>query len=138
MTAKIIYEGNLRTSSVHISSGNQIITDAPIDNHGLGTTFSPTDLVVSSLASCILTIMAIKAEQKEIDMKGSYIEATKIMFDQPRRIGRIELNIFIVAEQSWSEEIQALMIRVAKSCPVYQSLNQEIEFEFKFEFSKIV
>lgn len=134
MTAKIIYEGKLRTSSVHISSGNQIITDAPIDNHGLGTTFSPTDLVVSSLASCMLTIMGIKAEQKEMNIEGSNIEATKIMFDAPRRIGRIELKIVVKFDQKWTQSLQELMINVAKTCPVFHSLNKNIEFDFDFKF----
>ena len=62
-TFKIKYLGNLRTSSSHLDSGSVINTDAPKDNHGLGEAFSPTDMVCSALASCILTIMAIAVEK---------------------------------------------------------------------------
>jgi len=70
-TFEIKYQGDLRTTATHLDSGSKISTDAPKDNHGLGETFSPTDMVCSALASCILTIMAIAVEKDDIDIKGT-------------------------------------------------------------------
>ena len=78
-TFEIKYQGNLRTSSTHLDSGSVISTDAPKDNHGLGETFSPTDMVCSALASCILTIMAIAVEKNNIDIKGTTAIVKKTM-----------------------------------------------------------
>ncbi|WP_395856212.1 OsmC family protein [Apibacter adventoris] len=77
MTIQVTYEGDLHTDSVHIQSGAKILTDAPVDNHGKGENFSPTDMVASALASCILTIMDIKARDMNIDLKGTKAEVTK-------------------------------------------------------------
>ncbi len=70
-TFEIKYQGDLRTTATHLDSGSEISTDAPKDNHGLGQTFSPTDMVCSALASCILTIMAIAVEKNNVDIKGT-------------------------------------------------------------------
>ncbi|WP_395053248.1 OsmC family protein, partial [Flavobacterium sp.] len=86
MTSKIIYLGHLRTSSVHVQSGTEILSDAPVDNHGKGEAFSPTDLVANALGSCILTIMGIKAQDLNVDISGTTAEVTKIMQTEPRRI----------------------------------------------------
>ena len=77
MTSKVVYLGDLRTSSVHIQSGSEIISDAPIDNNGKGEAFSPTDTVANGLASCMFTMMGIKARDMEIDLSGSTAEVTK-------------------------------------------------------------
>ena len=89
MTSFVTYEGDLRTKSIHLASKDSFITDAPIDNNGKGEAFSPTDTVASALASCILTIMGIKAKDLDIDLKGTKAQVTKIMASEPRRINEI-------------------------------------------------
>lgn len=135
MTAKILYKGQLRTESIHISSGTMILSDAPIDNHGLGTTFSPTDLIVSSLASCMLTIMGIKADQKEWDLKESYIEATKIMYDTPRRIGEIHLDIHMKCTTALEAKDKKILEHAADTCPVLQSIHPDIKVIRNYHFN---
>ena len=93
LTSKVKYLGELRTQSTHVASNNSIITDAPIDNHGKGEAFSPTDTVATALASCLLTIMGIKAKQFKIDIRGTIAEVKKIMGENPRRIDSIIINI---------------------------------------------
>lgn len=135
MTAKILYKGQLRTESIHLSSGTTILSDAPVDNHGLGTTFSPTDLIVSSLASCMLTIMGIKADQKEWDLKDSYIEATKIMYDTPRRIGEIHLEIHIHCTTTLTLKDKKILEHAADTCPVLQSIHPDIKVIRNYHFN---
>jgi uncharacterized OsmC-like protein len=92
MTSKVTYLGNLRTSCIHLSSGNSIITDAPTDNFGKGEVFSPTDLVATSLASCMLTIIGIYCQNHGIEFNSGLVEVEKIMASGPRRIEKIRLN----------------------------------------------
>ena len=124
-TSKITYLGDLRTSSIHLQSGTEILSDAPIDNHGKGEAFSPTDLLANSLGSCMMTIMAIKATDMGIELKGSTVEVTKIMQAEPRRVGRLEVIMNMsIAE---SEKNRIILERVAMNCPVFLSLHPEIE-----------
>lgn len=134
MTAKIIYKGSLRTEATHIASNTTILTDAPVDNHGLGTTFSPTDMLVSSLASCMLTIMGIKAEDKNWNLKGSYIEAVKIMADNPRRVGEIHLDVFIKSEQKLTTSDKKILENAGNSCPVLKSIHPDIILKINYNF----
>ena len=90
-TFEVKYKGNLRTIVTHLDSGAKIITDAPKDNHGLGEAFSPTDLLCSALASCILTIMAITVGKKDIDIKDATAIVRKTMVNNPRRISKIDI-----------------------------------------------
>ena len=95
-TSKIVYSGELRTNAVHLSSTNSIVTDAPIDNYGKGEAFSPTDLAATSLASCMLTVLGIYAQNNKIDMIGSNAEVTKIMSTEaPRRIIGVDVILEI-------------------------------------------
>ena len=93
MTSKVTYLGNLRTSCIHLSSGNSIITDAPTDNFGKGEVFSPTDLVATSLASCMLTIIGIYCQNHGIEFNSGLVEVEKIMASGPRRIEKIRLKV---------------------------------------------
>lgn len=131
-TATITYQGELRTQAIHVKSNTQIITDAPTDNHGKGEAFSPTDLLATSLASCMLTIMAIKADAKELDMTGSHAAVTKVMQANPRRVAEVNITLTV---KGIPEDAQKLMMEVAKSCPVAQSLHpdlvQSVVFDFK-------
>ena len=88
---EIKYKGNLRTESVHLKSGQKLITDAPIDYKGKGEAFSPTDLTASALGSCMLTIIGITAERRDIDISGARAEIEKVMGTNPRRITQLSL-----------------------------------------------
>ena len=124
-TAQVTYQGNLRTMANHINSGNTLITDAPTDNNGKGEAFSPTDLVATSLASCMITIMGIKARDKGIDIEGLESEITKIMESNPRRIKEIKVVIKMpTIEISHSD--RKLLEKVAKTCPVAMSIHPDI------------
>ena len=130
MTSKVIYKGALRTEATHIRSGNTIITDAPTDNKGKGEAFSPTDLVATALASCILTIMGIKADGMNINIDGSSAEVKKFMGDGPRRIAQI--NIVINIPLSADEKTKKILEKAALTCPVDKSLSDSMIRDVKF------
>lgn len=125
MTSKVIYLGELRTECTHLQSGNTILTDAPTDNHGKGEAFSPTDLLATALGSCMLSIMAIKSKDLNINLEGSTVEITKIMQAEPRKIARIEIkmNMSIATD----DKTKIILERTAMNCPVLLSLNTDIE-----------
>lgn len=132
MTSKITYLGDLRTSSIHIQSNVEILSDAPIDNNGKGEAFSPTDLVANALGSCMMTIMAIKSKDLNLDLTGSTLEITKIMNAEPRRIGKIIVNLKLAV--AVTEKEKTILERAAMSCPVFLSLHPEIEKEISFSW----
>ena len=125
-TAKVIYQGNLRTHATHIKSGNTIITDAPTDNNGKGEAFSPTDLVATALASCMITIMGIKARDKGINIDGIESEITKIMASGPRRIDEIIVTLHMPKVEISSTD-KNLLEKAALSCPVAHSIHPDIK-----------
>lgn len=131
-TANIEYVGDLRTICIHLQSGTQILTDAPTDNHGKGEAFSPTDLVATALGSCMVSIMAIKSKDLEVDLKDSTVSITKIMQAEPRKIAKIvvELNMSIGA----SDKNKTILERSAMTCPVLLSLHPDIEKEVTFNW----
>jgi len=131
-TSKVTYLGDLRTSSVHIQSGNTIITDAPTDNHGKGEAFSPTDSVANALATCMLTVMGIKAKDLEVDFTGSTAEVTKIMGTDPRRI--VEIHVSFDMNLIADEKTRTVLERTALTCPVYFSLHPDIKKEITFNW----
>lgn len=132
MTSKITYLGELRTTSVHLQSGTEILSDAPTDNHGKGEAFSPTDLVANSLGTCIVSIMAIKSKDLNVDLVGSTVEVTKIMNPEPRKIAKIVvvLNMSVAAD----DKTRTILERVAMNCPVLLSLHPDIEKEVTFNW----
>ena len=111
MTSSIEYLGNLRTTATHLTSEKIIITDAPIDNQGKGEAFSPTDLVATALASCLITIMGIKAKNLGVDIKGTRAEVTKIMGIAPRRI--VEIKIDVILPNIFDEKTQIILEKAA-------------------------
>ena len=132
MTSKVTYLGDLRTSSVHLQSGTEILSDAPLDNNGKGAAFSPTDTVANALASCMMTVMGIKARDLEVDLQGSTAAVTKIMNADPRRIGAIDISFEmngVIAEKN-----KIILERVAMTCPVFSSLHPEIEKRISFNW----
>ena len=133
MTSKVTYLGDLRTSSVHLQSGIEILSDAPKDNHGKGEAFSPTDLLANALGSCMVSIMAIKSKDLDLDLTGSTVDVTKIMQAEPRKIAKIEIvmNMSI----SVDEKSRIILERVAMNCPVLLSLNPDIEKDIVFNWN---
>jgi putative redox protein len=131
MTSKVTYLGDLRTSCVHLASGKSILTDAPKDNFGKGETFSPTDLVATALASCMLTIIGIYCQNQGINFQNGTVEVEKIMASSPRRIEKIRLNIDL-NENNWDESTLKKVIAVGKACPVAKTLDDKVEMEFNF------
>jgi len=132
MTSKVTYLGDLRTSSIHLQSGSEIISDAPKDNHGKGEAFSPTDNVANALGSCMISIMGIKAMQSGMDMKGSTAEVTKIMQAEPRKIAKI--GIVINMTFNADEKTRTIFERAAMTCPVFLSLHPDIEKDVVFNW----
>ena len=132
MTSKVTYLGELRTSSIHLQSGTEILSDAPIDNHGKGEAFSPTDTVANALGSCMISIMAIKSVDLKVDITGSTAEVTKIMQAEPRKIAKIILvfNMSIAVD----EKTKIILERTAMNCPVLLSLNPDIDKEVTFNW----
>ncbi len=134
-TAKVTYLGELRTEMQHLQSGSLVITDAPVDNHGKGEAFSPTDLTAASLASCMFTIMGIKLQNIHKDIKGATAEVTKVMYDEPRRIGEILIDIKI-PEQDFTDKEKQMLINITKTCPVAKSLHPDIKQVVNVSFTK--
>ncbi|MFV5695733.1 OsmC family protein [Flavobacterium sp. LB3P122] len=132
MTSKVTYLGDLRTSSIHVQSGTEIVSDAPVDNNGKGEAFSPTDTVANALASCMMTVMGIKARDIEVDLKGSTAEVTKVMNAEPRRIGTIVVTFEMVG--TTDQKNKTILERTAMTCPVFLSLNTEIEKQITFNW----
>lgn len=120
------YEGDLRCRATHAPSGNQLVTDAPVDNHGKGESFSPTDLVATALATCMATVIGIIGKRKEIDLTGMKVRVEKHMSqDAPRRIVRLPVAITLPLPPDHPE--RALLESAARGCPVHQSVHPEID-----------
>jgi uncharacterized OsmC-like protein len=133
MTAEVTYQGDLRTEAIHIRSGNSCLTDAPIDNRGKGETFSPTDMVAVAHASCILTIMGIKASDHEIDITGAIAKTTKTMAANPRRIVRLEVHLEM-PEKKYTDKEKKILEKAAYLCPVKNSLHPDLEEIIQFHW----
>lgn len=132
-TSKITYNGGLRTTSVHERSGNEIITDAPIDNKGKGEAFSPTDLLATSLGNCMLTIVGIAANEHGFSIDDTTCEITKIMAENPRRVAEIVVN-FQFPANGYSEKDIKIIERSANTCPVMYSLHPDIKKTVTFNY----
>ncbi len=132
---EIKYQGNLRTTAKHLDSGSIIETDAPKDNHGLGETFSPTDMVCTALASCILTIMAIAVEKNGININGTKAMVTKTMGNNPRRISKIDIELTFTKD--YDAKTKIILERAAFNCPVHQSLSEKVDKNIYFIYPKI-
>ncbi|MBA5793083.1 OsmC family protein [Flavobacterium sp. xlx-214] len=132
MTSKVIYKGDLRTESTHLQSGSVIVTDAPKDNHGKGEAFSPTDMVANSLATCMFSIMGIKAKQMDLDISESTADVTKIMQAEPRKISEIIVAIEMVGVAD--DKSRTILERAAMTCPVFLSLHPDIKKTVTFNW----
>lgn len=125
ITSIVRYDGNLRTTCVHLKSNSKFITDAPLDNNGKGEAFSPTDTVATGLASCMLTVMGIKARDMKLDMLNASAEVTKHMATEPRRISKIEVRLNMPFD--FDDKTKKILENTANSCPVHHSLHPDIE-----------
>ena len=132
-TIKTKYEGNLRTFSTHIASGNEIITDAPKDNHGKGEAFSPTDLVSAALGACMLSIMGIAAKTHAIEFRNVTLENTKIMASDPRRIAEISIEFYFNGME-YNDHQKLILERAARTCPVALSLHPDLKQTIVFNW----
>jgi len=131
-TAIVTYQGGLRTKSVHVDSQQEIITDAPKDNEGNGMAFSPTDLLSSALASCMLTIMGIIANRHQLNIEGTTAQVTKIMGNNPRRV--IEIVVNVKFNQDFDTKNRILLENAALTCPVAESLHPAIKQTISFAY----
>ena len=129
-TSTVEYLGELRTKLTHIESGDKIYTDAPKDNQGRGEAFAPTDLVATSLASCMISVMGIKARKNDIDLLGTKAEILKVMQANPRQISRIEVKV--IFPKNYSDKNKNILERTALTCPVGKSLSNEINQVISF------
>lgn len=130
----IRYEGELRCAAEHGPSGSEIQTDAPVDNHGRGESFSPTDLVAAGLGTCMATVMGIVAERHGIDLRGMQVEVTKEMSaDAPRRIVRLATTIRMPVPADHPQ--RALLENAALICPVHQSLHPDVQKPVDFHWT---
>ena len=124
---KMVYRGEKHCDLTHGPSGILISTDAPKDNHGRGEAFSPTDLLTASLASCILTTMAIHSEKDGVDLKGAHASFTKEMTTSPRRVGHIAIELHLPTKVSpdWQTKFQDIV----RTCPVARSLHEDVRVD---------
>ena len=126
------YEGDLRVKLTHGPSGSIIETDAPTDNQGKGQKFSPTDLLVAALSSCMMTIMGIVAKRDGIKLEGTTFRADKHMSENPRRIEKIVLEFNM--PEGLTDTQKAELEKAAHTCPVHHSLSPEVEKDIKFNY----
>ncbi len=129
----VTYDGGLRCRAVHGPSQQSLLTDAPVDNHGKGEYFSPTDLVATGLGSCIATIMGLVAEREGINLEGMKIRVKKEMISAPhRRIGKLE--VLVIFPVPLNEIQKAKLEKAAHACPVHASLHPDIEVPIDFRY----
>lgn len=132
-TSKITYNGGLRTSSIHERSGDEIITDAPVDNKGKGEAFSPTDLLATSLGNCMLTTIGIAAQEHGFDIDGATCEVTKIMAANPRRVEEI-VTVLSFPANGYSDKQKQIIEKTANTCPVIYSLHPDLKKMVSFNY----
>jgi putative redox protein len=128
MTSSVIYNGDLRTTCTHLQSNSSIETDAPVDNNGRGERFSPTDLLATSLATCMLTVMGIKARTMGFDLNDLKVDVLKIMKADPRRVGGIHLTVHVPDSlRDIDDKTKTILRNTGETCPVIKSLHPDIE-----------
>ncbi len=127
------YIGNLRSEIEHIASGEKIMTDAPVDNHGLGQTFSPTDLLATSLGVCMVTVMGIKANSMGISMENTSFEIEKVMAANPRRVSKVVVKVKLPGDIK--AEDRKILEEIGLNCPVAKSLSADLVQDISFEYS---
>ena len=132
-TSEVIYVGELRTEATHLRSGTVILTDAPVDNHGKGEAFSPTDLVATALGSCMVSIMGILADKHDIDIVDTKIEIVKQMASDPRRFCAVDVDLYM-PNKTYSDKEKSMLEHSARTCPVAKSLHPDIQQNISFHW----
>ena len=133
----VTYHDPLRTRNTHLASGRTVVTDAPTDNHGLGEAFSPTDLLSTSLAACVMTILGIHAQGKPYALVGADAKVQKTMAANPRRVAAIGIEFVVrVSSEATDRDLQALE-RAGRACPVAKSLRPDVRQELTFDFQRV-
>lgn len=125
------YDGNLRCTATHIPSGSKLITDAPVDNKGKGESFSPTDLLATSMLTCIMTIVAIRADARQIDVSGMSGSIEKTMAANPRRIAKLEVIVNLPSDMELDD--RAWLITEGCNCPVCVSVSESMDVDVTFQ-----
>lgn len=129
-----VYTGNLRTEAVHDQSGSKLVTDAPLDNHGKGEFFSPTDLLATALGSCMLTIMGISAEEYGYNLDGTTVETEKIMGTNPRRVVEVKITFNFPKGNNFTDRQKRVIESSARTCPVANSLHPDLKKTVVFNY----
>ena len=132
-TAKIEYLGELRTECTHLRSKTKIMTDAPVDNKGKGEKFSPTDLVATAYAACMVSLIGIYCQEHGLNYAHGEVGVEKIMASNPRRIGELKFSMNL-SNNAWDEKTKKKIIRVAETCPVALSVHPDIKVTIDFQF----
>lgn len=129
----VVYQNELRTLCTHNASGQQFETDAPLDNNGKGERFSPTDLLATAYASCMMTVIGIHCDKNNLKFKNGTASVDKIMTDNPRRIKELKIDMDL-RDNNWTEKDQKKISAIAKNCPVAKSVDPEIIISITFNF----
>lgn len=133
-TSTVKYLGDLRTECTHVKSGTTIITDAPVDNNGKGSAFSPTDLLATSYASCMITIIGIYCQNHDIEFKSASANVTKIMSaTPPRKVDKLVIELDL-SGNNWDDKTREKVVAAGKACPVAKTLGDMVEVEFEFVY----
>jgi uncharacterized OsmC-like protein len=133
MTSTVVYEGDLRTTCTHLRSNSSFETDAPVDNNGKGERFSPTDLMATSLATCMITVMGIKARTMGTDLNGVKLDVEKIMKAEPRRVGGINITFHFPDNlKNVDDKTKQILKHTGDTCPVIHSIHPDIELNINW------
>ena len=134
MTSEIIYKGALRTEAKHLQSSIIIETDAPTDNQGKGERFSPTDLLATSLGTCMITTMGIKARNMNVDLTDTKISVQKFMKADPRRVAKVEVIFDFPSSLKIDDKQKQILENTAHTCPVAISIHPDLEVKTVFNW----
>jgi putative redox protein len=132
-TSRIIYTGELRAEATHVRSGQKIISDAPVDNHGKGEAFSPTDLLATSLGGCMVLTMGIACQTHNLNIDGTQLRITKVMAANPRRVAEVHVE-FDMPKNNYTDEQKSLLENTALTCPVAKSLHPDVIQKVTFNY----
>lgn len=133
-TATVTYMGDLQCDLLHVRSGQHVTTDAPVDNQGRGSAFSPTDMLATSLAACMITTMGIVAREKDIPLDGLRARVVKHMASDPRRVARVEIHLELRGDRL-DERQRSIMENTARTCPVARSIAPELVQDLHIRFT---
>ncbi|SEA41114.1 Uncharacterized OsmC-related protein [Arachidicoccus rhizosphaerae] len=134
MTTEIVYQGELRCKATHERSKTVIATDAPVDNKGKGAAFSPSDLLAVALGTCIITTIGIKTDDWDSSFEGTRLEVTKIMSQDPRRVGQLDVDIYPPVGIQLDDKQREIVQRIAHTCPVAKSLHADLVQNINFHW----